>query len=63
MATVAITLKSIVVPNYVLTERPRKEGGFQEEPKFAIKELSKETILELCDEFTTTMLTKGGYAP
>lgn len=57
-----IDLMPFTVPNFVLTyprEGSRQEG-FQETPKFALSELSVQTLEALCAQFRTDVFTKAG---
>lgn len=62
MADHKIALQPFMVPNYVLTvAAPRtRQEGFTETPKFALSELSAETLAELCETFTAEVFAKAG---
>ncbi len=60
--SVDVTLRPFTVPNFVLIEekeRPRSEG-FVEPQKFALGDLSSETLEKLCEEFTDSVFKKAG---
>lgn len=61
---VELKLKPFQVPNYVFSEHPPilRQEGFQESPKFALNELSEESLSELCDQFRTDIFRKAGKA-
>ena len=66
MITIKQELQPIRTPNYILKESTttaRKQDGFdpRETNGIAVTDLSKETILELCEQFKQDLLKKAGY--
>jgi hypothetical protein len=57
-----IDLMPFGVPNYVLTipKTGKREDGFSEAPKFALSELSAETLDALCKQFRADVFIKAG---
>jgi hypothetical protein len=57
---VDMELVPFTVPNYVSVKTfPRlKQEGFQEAPKYAIADLSIETLEKLCDKFREDVMAK-----
>lgn len=63
-ATIEIELQPFSVPNYVLTvDKPRAREQAWETPKFALSELSPETLYRMCDDFRRTVFEKAGKSP
>ena len=64
MAGIRIKLKSFTVPNFVITEGvpQERQEGWQEEPKFHLRELEPEVLAELCDEFRKNVFAKAEKA-
>ena len=61
-ATIEVKLKPFKVPNFVLTEaevKPSQEG-MTEVPKYALSELSVDTLEALCEEFVKSVFEKAG---
>jgi len=58
----SIDLLPFNVPNYVLVvpKTGKREDGFTESPKFALSELSVETLEELCAQFRREVFIKAG---
>lgn len=59
---IEVKLKPFTVPNYVIVDAdpvPRQEG-FQEAPKYALKDLPAETLEALCEVFTEGVFKKAG---
>lgn len=59
---IQLKLRPFQTPNYVSVEgesKPRQEG-LQELPKFALNELSEESLSELCDQFRFDIFKKAG---
>ena len=57
-----IELRPIQTPNFIIqkvAEQPR-QAGFQEAPKYAIKDVDAETLSDLCDQFRKDMFAKAG---
>lgn len=61
-AKIEITLKPFQVPNFVLTEQEAglRQEGMIESPKYALSELSAETLDALCEQFTNEVFKKAG---
>jgi hypothetical protein len=59
---VELKLKPFQVPNYVISEQPStlRQEGFQEPPKFELRELSELALSQLCDEFRRKVFEKAG---
>ena len=64
MSTVSIKVKlrPFTVPNYVIHETPpeRRQNGFLEAPKTALKDLDDQTLSALCEEFAESVFKKAG---
>lgn len=61
MPTMELKLRSFKTPNFVLTEmppRPRQEG-FDQGPKFALKEVDADKLVDLCDQFRAEIFEKA----
>ena len=61
MATIETKLQPFNVPNFALCEPSlaRRQDGMRELPKFALHELSPETLAEMCDEFRVAVFAKA----
>lgn len=61
MAEMKLKLQPFVTPNYVLAEMPTglKQDGMKETPKWALRDLSADTVSELCDEFRREVFKKA----
>lgn len=63
---VEIELQPFRTPNYILAKkRPKEVGGYTsggrvEEMKWHLKEISVETLSDLCDEFRSEIFKKAG---
>jgi hypothetical protein len=59
---IELKLKPFQVPNYVFSEHPPvlRQEGFQESPKFELRELSEEALSQLCDDFRRKVFEKAG---
>ncbi len=57
-----IKLQPMRVPNYVFAEsKPsRREQGFTEEPKYALRNLDAATLDSLCEKFREDVFAKAG---
>lgn len=59
-----VPLKPFTTPNFVIAERPPRGRSSMtesmEEPKFALAELSSETLSELCEQFRVDVFKKAG---
>jgi len=54
-------LQPFTTPNFVVGVRPpgKREEGFKELPKYALSELSDETLAALCDKFRAEVFEKA----
>jgi hypothetical protein len=62
MPEMKVKLKPFTVPNYVSSEseaRPRQEG-FQESPKWHVRDLDVLTLAKLCDQFRKDVFANAG---
>ena len=60
--TIEVKLKPFTVPSFVLADEPPKERqeGFSEGRKYALHELSAETLEALCWKFKQEIFAKAG---
>jgi len=58
-----VELKPFTVPNYVIqVKEPRLiQDGFNSSEGIPLNQLSRETLIKLCEEFKNSVLNKGGY--
>ncbi len=65
MSSIAIKLRPITVPNYIIpmsTKTGLKQDGIDINVLvYSVEELSRETLIELADEFKFNLLKKAGY--
>ena len=56
-----IELKPFNTPNFVIQKvaAGKKQDGFQEAPKYTLKEIPAETLDELCNEFRAEIFKKA----
>ncbi len=61
-ANIEVTLKPFTVPNFVgvETDPKPKEQGFQDGKSYALNELSADTLVQLCKDFTKAVFEKAG---
>lgn len=61
-ATIEVKIQPFQVPDFVLaeTEAKLKQEGMVETPKYALSELSADTLEELCEEFKKSVFEKAG---
>ncbi len=65
MAEIAQKLRPFNTPNYVIVEmppRPRQEG-FVEGPKYHLRDVPEETIVQMCEDFKAEVLRKHHSKP
>jgi hypothetical protein len=62
MPTLQVELQPFTVPNYVIQKMPPapREHGVMEAPKYALNELSADTLDGLCNEFRREVFAKAG---
>lgn len=60
-----IKLKPFSTPNFVImvTNPTTRQEGFKDAPSFALSEVDKETLEEMCAEFRKEVMRKAGYEP
>lgn len=67
MASLNVKLKPFSIPNFVLIidERrgTRQDGfnGFNQSQSIPLKDVPKEVLIEMCEEFKNNILAKAGY--
>lgn len=61
MAEMKLKLQPFTVPNFVSAEMPpgRRQDGIKDAPKWELRDLSAETLAELCDEFRRAVFQKA----
>lgn len=61
-ATIEVKIKPFQVPDFVLaeTEAKLKQEGMTEVPKYALSDLSVDTLEALCEKFTKSVFEKAG---
>lgn len=61
MATIETKLRPFTVPNFVTVVMPpgKREDGLKPVPSFSLRELSPETLAELCDEFRVAVFAQA----
>ena len=65
MSEIKLKLKPFMTPNFVIIQDERiakREDGFNSDNKsLALKDVPRETLIEMCDQFKEEVLRKAGY--
>lgn len=61
---IVLELKPFMTPNFAIIKDGKiaqKQDGFQGSKSIALKDISQETLLEMCEQFKRDVLKKAGY--
>lgn len=62
---IELELKPFMTPNFVIAKDnkiyQRQDGANFEQKSIALKDVPRETLLEMCEQFKNDVLQKAGY--